>query len=377
MATISLCMIVKNEEKTLSRCLESVKDIVDEIIIVDTGSTDKTKEIALDYTNKVYDFKWCNDFSKARNKSFEYATKDFILWLDADDIISQDNVLKFLKLKETLNENIDSVNMIYSLSRDENEDTIYSLRRNRLINRKRNFKWIGRVHEYIDVFGESIFSDIEIWHKKETKTYSNRNLLIYREMEKNNIKFSQRDIFYFANELFYHSLWEEAIEKYKLFLKEDNIWIEDRKLAYLNMSKCLRNLNKNKEAKESILKSFSYDIPRADSCCFLGDLFVEEENYLSAIFWYKNAIKCTQNKNNTSFFSKEYYTYIPYVQLCICYYFIEDYLSAYYYNELAHIYTCNKKTTKYNRSLIKEKFNELGISPPNLKKTMFIEDFYN
>ena len=82
-------MIVKNEEKVLKRCLNCVKDIVDEIIIVDTGSTDKTKEIARKYTDKVLDFKWVNDFSKARNYSFSKATKDYILWLDADDVITK------------------------------------------------------------------------------------------------------------------------------------------------------------------------------------------------------------------------------------------------------------------------------------------------
>lgn len=370
MVSISLCMIVKNEENTLGSCLESVKDIVDEIIIVDTGSTDKTKDIALKYTNKIYDFKWCSDFSKARNKSFEYATKDFILWLDADDVISHENALRFIKLKETLTLDIGAVNMIYSLSRDENENTIYSLRRNRLINRKRNYKWIGFIHEYINVLEEPIFSDIEIWHKKEAVTYSNRNLLLYREMEEKNVPFSQRDIFYFGNELFYHSLWEEAIEKYVCFLKEDSVWIEDKKLAYLNMAKCLNNLNKKQEAKEAILTSFSYDIPRADSCCFLGELFLEEENYLSSIFWYQNAIKCAPNKNYTQLLSKDYYTYIPYVQLCICYYFIEDYYSSYYYNELVHTCACNKNTTLYNRNLIIDKFNELNIPIPN-KENIF------
>ena len=67
MATVSLCMIVKNEEKVLSRCLDSVKDAVDEIIIVDTGSEDNTKNIASQYTDKIYDFKWVYDFSAARN----------------------------------------------------------------------------------------------------------------------------------------------------------------------------------------------------------------------------------------------------------------------------------------------------------------------
>ena len=83
-------MIVKNEEKFLQRCLDSVD--VDEIIVVDTGSTDKTKEIARNYTGKVYDFKWVDDFSKARNFSISKATKEWILVLDADEVI--DNMKK-------------------------------------------------------------------------------------------------------------------------------------------------------------------------------------------------------------------------------------------------------------------------------------------
>ena len=87
MKEISLCMIVKDEQDVIERCLESVKDVVDEIIIVDTGSTDKTKQIVSKYTDKIYDFEWVNDFAKARNYSFSKATKDYILWLDADDVI--------------------------------------------------------------------------------------------------------------------------------------------------------------------------------------------------------------------------------------------------------------------------------------------------
>ena len=74
MVTISLCMIVKDEEEILARCLDCVADLMDEIIIVDTGSTDKTKEIARRYTDKIYDFKWENDFSAARNFAFSKAT---------------------------------------------------------------------------------------------------------------------------------------------------------------------------------------------------------------------------------------------------------------------------------------------------------------
>ena len=79
MISISLCMIVKNEEKILSRCLDSVADLVDEIIIADTGSADATKEIARKYTKHIYDFKWTDDFSEARNFVFSKATKNIYI----------------------------------------------------------------------------------------------------------------------------------------------------------------------------------------------------------------------------------------------------------------------------------------------------------
>lgn len=86
MISISLCMIVRNEEEVIGRCLESVKDIVDEINIVDTGSTDNTKQVVAQYTDRIFDFKWIHHFAAARNFSFQQATKDYILWLDADDV---------------------------------------------------------------------------------------------------------------------------------------------------------------------------------------------------------------------------------------------------------------------------------------------------
>jgi len=82
-------MIVKDEEKFLEQCLLSVQGLVDEIVIVDTGSTDKTKEIALRFTSKVYDFVWDDDFAAARNESLKYATGEWILILDADEVIAQ------------------------------------------------------------------------------------------------------------------------------------------------------------------------------------------------------------------------------------------------------------------------------------------------
>jgi len=96
--TLSFCMIVKNEEKNLVRCLRSIRDIVDEIIIVDTGSTDKTKDIARVFGAKVFDFPWTGDFSDARNHSLNQATGDWIFVLDADEVISSRDFHELKKL---------------------------------------------------------------------------------------------------------------------------------------------------------------------------------------------------------------------------------------------------------------------------------------
>ena len=84
---LSLAMIVRNEEKNLARCLDSIKDYVDEIVITDTGSIDKTKEVGRGYGAKIYDFEWQDDFSMARNYCIEKTTGDFVLMLDADFVV--------------------------------------------------------------------------------------------------------------------------------------------------------------------------------------------------------------------------------------------------------------------------------------------------
>ena len=97
-STVSLCMIVKNEEKNLKACLNGYSALADEIVIVDTGSTDHTVEIAKAAGAIVIESTWESDFSKARNISIENATSDWILWTDADDRISADNCEKIKKV---------------------------------------------------------------------------------------------------------------------------------------------------------------------------------------------------------------------------------------------------------------------------------------
>lgn len=85
---LSLCTIVKNEENSLPRVLKSVKSLVDEIVILDTGSTDRTVEVAKAYGAKVYQFEWCNDFAAARNYALQYVQGKWVLVLDADEVLT-------------------------------------------------------------------------------------------------------------------------------------------------------------------------------------------------------------------------------------------------------------------------------------------------
>ena len=115
MISISMCMIVKNEHDILARCLDSYAGTYDELIIVDTGSTDNTKEIAAHYTDKIYDFEWINDFSAARNFAFSKAGCDYIFSADADEVLDDTNNYALRELKHMLLPEIDIVQMYLSM----------------------------------------------------------------------------------------------------------------------------------------------------------------------------------------------------------------------------------------------------------------------
>jgi len=147
--TISACMIVKNEEKLLPNCLESIRHWVDEIIIVDTGSTDKTVEIAKSYGAKVYHQEWQNDFSFHRNYSISKATCDWILIIDADEEWESDNLDELWLAMAKDEFNLVSVN-VFNMNR---ETGVYSsfLPSMRFIKRSSDIKYDGIVHNQLTI----------------------------------------------------------------------------------------------------------------------------------------------------------------------------------------------------------------------------------
>lgn len=319
MPTISLCMIVKNEEKTLARCLDCVHGIADEIVIADTGSTDGTKEIAQKYTDRIYDYQWSDDFSAARNFSYEKATMDYILWLDADDVLLEIDRDRFMHLKKVLDENIDAVMMRYNIEFDSYGNPAFSYYRERLTKRSCGFRWTEPVHECLEVGGNIINSDICITHKKIGETEKGRNLLIYDKLLSEGKGLSPRGQYYYARELMENGKINEAIERFSLFLLGEKGWTEDNINACCELAQCYKILNQPGLALTSLLNSFKYDVPRAESCCRIGYLFLDEKEYQKAAFWFTLAVTVRAPENGWGFMHSDYSDYIPYMELAVCY----------------------------------------------------------
>lgn len=341
MITISLCMIVKNEEKTLSTCLQSIADIVDEIIIIDTGSTDQTKEIAKHYTNHIYDFEWTDDFSAARNYSFEHATKEYILWLDADDILLPEDQHKLLQLKQTIDPTIDAISMKYNTAFDSYQNVIASTQRLRLLKRTKAFTWVGIVHEdlTLNTTYRHQSSDIVITHTNQRKTRSRRNLNIYEKSIRNGHKLSVQDLFHYARELTVHKMYTKAIEVYEKCLTCTDISLENRVFIYHQLATCYYCTGHSEKEQELTLRSFEMDIPQPVFCCRMGESFLNKQQYEQAAFWYKLAIEIdVPARYAWSVEQHIFRTWLPHKQLGICYYHLRAYQDSYDHNKMVLTY---------------------------------------
>jgi glycosyltransferase involved in cell wall biosynthesis len=355
-------MIVKNEEDTLERCIHSVEDAVDEIIIVDTGSTDKTREIAQKLTKNVYDFEWIDDFSAARNFSYSKATKDYILILDADDVILPEDKRKLINLKKTLDPSVDGVMMWYNVMYDEKGDPTLKYYRERLSKRSRNFQWHEPVHEVLASNGNIIFSDIAVSHKKLHPSESGRNLRIYNNLIKNGKKLSPRGLYYFARELYYAAEYEKAIRYFNEALDTELGWVEDNVNCCIIMGRCYASLNDKKNSLKSFYRSFEYDVPRPEASCEIGYWYKNIGDFRRAKYWFLTALNYEIPKDSLSFINKDFYEYIPCIELAVCYGSLGLMEEAVKYNELAGKYKPDNASVLGNRKYFKEFFLNLKNS---------------
>lgn len=322
MITVSVCMIVKNEETVLARCLDSLKDLVEEIIIVDTGSTDKTKEIAAKYTDKIFDFVWVDDFSAARNFAFSKCTKEYIYSADADEVLDRENRQRFLQLKQVMLPEIEVVQMYY-INCSGNFNTTGNFKREyrpKLYKRLRTFVWEDPIHETVRLWPVVFDSDIEILHIPQS-LHGIRDLKLlwktarhsvglpvegyrenYNDLENqkrncNKMEFSKKLHHMYAMELFITGREQDfldAEEFFSLSQGQDFRTQEEVVEAACVCAKSARLRNDIPNFFKNIVKIMAVG-SCSEACCELGEYYYLLKDYSEAYLWFYNAASETES----------------------------------------------------------------------------------
>lgn len=296
MITISLCMIVKNEEAVLARCLDSVSDLMDEIIIVDTGSEDATKDIAARYTDKIYDFVWKDDFSKARNFAFSKASGDYIYSADADEVLDGENRLRFANLKSALLPEVEIVQMKYG--NQLQYGTVYNFDeeyRPKLFKRQRTFYWEEPIHESVRLEPIVYDSDIVITHMP-TSNHAGRDLEYFYRQIRRGERLSKRLYNMYARELFLAGQPEDLKRSAPFF--HASVADVERSQEEVVQACCVAARAARLEGKVIDFFKYSCKVIAQDGCseiCFeMGKFYEEQKDYEEAVIWYYNAAYETQ-----------------------------------------------------------------------------------
>ena len=358
--TLGLCMIVKDEEEVLGRCLSSARGVFDEINIVDTGSHDATKQIAAKYTGRIFDYAWNFDFAAARNFSFSRATTDYIMWLDADDVLPESSRKALIALKNRPDfGDTDAYFLRYDAAFDADGNPTFYFYRERILRRSCNFRWKGAVHETVEVHGRVRREEIPIVHRKAQKKERGRNLKIFAKLFADGTMPDERQKFYFARELFSNGLYDTAASAYEYFLC-GNGWAENKICACRDLAACYKVSGNRKKRLAALLKSFEYAPPRPGICCALGEYFFEESDYRQAVFWYKLALNEKADAKTGAFVLPDESGFIPCIWLAVCYDRLGEYEKAARYNEAAGALKPDDKSYLHNKTYFEKKLTSKG-----------------
>ncbi|WP_166243643.1 tetratricopeptide repeat-containing glycosyltransferase family 2 protein [Paenibacillus turpanensis] len=343
---ISLCMIVKNEEKVLDRCLNSIKDYVDEIIIVDTGSKDATIDIAKKYTDKLYNFEWINDFSAARNESLRYATGKWILVLDADEYMDQAEIkgLRQALLQQTPDPNVVYMLSIISFLGDQKSSTTTQGLVGRVFPNHLGYKYVRPLHEQIVCSEEgktkSSKLPFKVYHSGYTnvaldeKNKHDRNMAIFEEMKKKQ-NLTPYDHFTLGNQYTMMNEPDKALEHHLSALEngnENEVWYRYNCLSimqnYINSGQQLKAWN----FSEQYFKEY-YLFPDLLSMKGLVYLNIGLSNKAKELFLKALEVSEEKASNNEdiALFSQDLGTKFPLWQLVHLYEQEQNYNQCVYY----------------------------------------------
>ncbi len=300
MYPVSVCMIAKNEEKNIEKCLAAVKPYGFEIIIADTGSTDRTKEIAARYTDKIYDFTWIDDFSAARNFSLAHVSNDYVLILDCDEVIASLDTELLFSLISQHPESVGRLSIDNHYISNQT-DMVYQDRLGRFFNRK-FFHFESPIHEQIThntkgMHYESYDIPLLVDHvgylgsvtDLRSKVERN-NTLLFKELEKD----PENPYLYFQIGQSYNMIYdyENSYVYYQKALgydvNPDEEWVQMMIIAYAN---ALLHTGRQAEALqlEAVYDAFA---TTADFFCIMGQIYLANEQYVKAMMEFIKAIHC-------------------------------------------------------------------------------------
>jgi len=283
--TISCCMIVKDEEVFLEACLESVKDFVDEIIIVDTGSMDKTVEIARRYTKKVHFHPWKNSFSEARNHAMRFATGDWILTIDADEeLVAGSGELLRQAVRETGSADAiyASVISIYSGGRKTARHNSQRILRNNGV-----IHYEGSVHNLVTGVMKPAMSKIELMHygynveeKKANEKFIRTVELLKRQIQKR--PDDPRPHHYLGTSYLARGMYQECVEESTLAIRlaenqgnKEAIYLS----THYNAAFAFYHLREFKNAREYSLAALEKFPDHLDSLHMMTILSAEDKQW--------------------------------------------------------------------------------------------------
>ncbi len=329
MSTVSVCMICKNEISNIGILLDQICPVVEQVVIVDTGSTDGTLEV-LEHKQGMYSnlqvehFKWVEDFSKARNYSFSFATQDYILFLDCDDQIDSEALNNF-KNNELNDPEVDCwiLDYVYSSFPDGTPQMV--LGRERFVRRSLNPKWIGAIHETIGIWGfrQKTSDKLKVIHNRNGKVIDyDRNIrILASEFEKD--PKDARTAYYYGKELF-DRVDPKGLEVLKHYLTLEGKYWDDVVNAQFRLACDDLVNNRLDEAYNRASQIYILDTSRerAEYYWLMGSIEQKILNYKSAIRWYNMCLDL--NPESPRVVNKEYYTWNPLMRISECYLALGD-----------------------------------------------------
>lgn len=317
-------MIVKNEIANIATLLDQVCPWIEQVVIVDTGSTDGTLEIIkrkMDmYTNlELHHFEWIKDFSAARNYSFSFATQEFVFWMDGDDQVVPEQLAKF-KNNELNDSSVDCWILPYVYSTFPDGKPQIVLGRERFVRRSLNPKWVGAIHETIAIWNtrQKNSESLQIVHNREGKVFDyNRNVeILESEFAKNPT--DPRTAYYYGKELF-DRVNPKGLEILKHYLTLDGKYWDDAVNANFRLAcdDLVHNKFDDAYTKASQIYVLDTSRERAEYYWIMGNIEQRLKNYKAAIRWYEICLNL--DPESPRVVNREYYTWNPIQRITECY----------------------------------------------------------